>query len=121
MDNVDTYHGIGKSISARAGLMFELAAKLAEQEKRDAEMRECLLQKAPKELREWLTDGMILACIFRYGFWNGKIRIDDYCFKNTEDTRAKMKTLGKAWKDVVHIRLGTAEPGGIPAYLAAVM
>ena len=126
MIDTETYHGIGNSISFRADLTAEVARKLAEQDKRDAEMQERLLQKAPEELREWLSEDGVLATLFRHGKYNLTIDFgDQYGFKNVEDTRVKMKSLRKAWKDVIFIRLGTPdgtpEPYRIPVYLAAVM
>jgi len=122
----ETYHGIGNSISFRADLMAELAAKVAAQDRRDAEMRERLFQKAPEELRKWLDEDGVLTTLFRHGKYNLNIDFgDEYGFKDVEDTRVKMKALRKAWKDVVLIRLGTPdgtpEPYRIPVYLAAVM
>jgi hypothetical protein len=113
---------LGRSISFRASLVAELATKLAEQDKLDKEMRELMLQKAPEELRKWLDEDMVLTNLFRYGRCDAKIRFgDEYGFKNLEDTKAKMKILGNAWKDVVRIRLGTPEQYRVEVYLAAVM
>lgn len=126
MIDIETYHGIGNSIGFRAGLLAEFAVKLAQQDARDTEMRERLLQKAPEELREWLNEDMVLTTLFHYGSCDTKIKFgDEYGFKDVEDTKAKMRVLNKAWKDVVHIRLGTPDgtpkPYRIPVYLAAVM
>lgn len=106
--------------------MAELAVKLADQDKRDAEMRQRLLQKAPEELREWLNEDMVLTSLFCYGKCDTKIRFgDEYGFKDLNDTKRKMLVLRSVWKNVVRIRLGVPdgmpEPYRIPVSLAVEM
>ncbi len=123
MIDLDTYRKIGDSISTRAALLSEVARKLAEQEARDVKLYALLLEKAPKELREWIDEEMILTTIFKYGKYDTNIRFrGHYNFKGEDDARQKMKTLGRAWKDVVLIKLDRqAEPGRIGVQFTAVM
>ncbi len=123
MIDLDTYRKIGDSISTRAALLSEITQKLAEQEKRDAKLYALLLEKAPKELREWVDEEMVLTILLKYGKCSTDIKFrNQYNFKNEDDARQKMKTLGRAWKDVVLIKLDRqAEPGRIGVQFTAVM
>jgi hypothetical protein len=124
--DISIFRSIGNSISFRVALMAEIAVKLAEQDRRDAEMRQRLLLTAPEELRKWLEENMVLTYLFQHGRCHTKINFgDEYGFKDVDDTKAKIKVLSKVWKDVVRIRLGepdgTPEPYRIEVQLSAVM
>lgn len=123
MTDFDTYRKIGDSISTRAALLSDIAHKLAEQETRDAKLYTLLLEKAPKELRKWIDEEMVLTILFKHGKYDTNIRFrDQYGFKGEDDARQKMKALGRTWKDVVLIKLDRqAEPGRIGVRFAAVM
>ncbi len=120
------YRGIGNSISYRAGLMNELAMKMAEQDIRDKELRGELLKLAPAFLHKWLSEDLVLTSLFKFGRYDTKIVFGDmYNFKNVADTRQKIKMLAEAWDGVVLIQLGipdgTPKPHRIPICLSAIM
>jgi len=117
-----THRGIGLSISNRASLMSELAKKIAEQDRADTVLQERLLEKAPEELREWLSEDAVLTNLFKYGRCGTKLNFNkDYGFGDFADVEAKMRALRKAWKDVVQLRIDKPEPHRVEIHLSALM
>ncbi|MCB9818966.1 hypothetical protein H6788_02180 [Candidatus Nomurabacteria bacterium] len=123
MIDIDTYHGIGYSISNRASLVSELSKKLAEQDEQDLRLKELMLKKAPEELREWLNEDGIMRALFIWGRCDTKISYDDeYGFSNLDDVKAKLGVLRKAWRDIVYIKLDKSpEPHRVKVWFSAVL
>ncbi len=122
MFDIETHCCIGHSISHRASLVAELAAKIAEQDTRDAKARKKLLEKAPKSLRNWLENDAVLSTLFKYGAYSTKINFrDKYGFKNTDDAKKKLRALMKAWGKVITIRFAKPENDRVQVFLSAVI
>jgi len=122
MSDHTTWRSIGDSISKRASLMAELAEKLAEESRLDAELREDLLRKAPENVRYWLTESAVLTRLFQYGFCNTKVRFDgDYGFKSSADAITKMNALRNAWMHDVRVRTARDGPARLEVRLFAIM
>lgn len=117
-----TYHGIGNSISHRAGLLAEFERNREAQKQLDEVLGFTLLEKAPTSLREWLNEDMILTNLFRWGRCDTKIYFEGpYGFKGIADVRKKMQELRDAWKDVVLIKMMTSEDHRVEVVITAIL
>lgn len=121
MDKVNTYRAIGSSLSHRASLASEFAQKLAEQDIRDESLRKHLLELAPARLRKWIEEDCVLSLLFKYGKLDTNIVFGEYGFKDNGDVKAKLKELGKAWRNVVRFEIGQPEPHRVQAWIQALM
>jgi hypothetical protein len=116
------YHGLGNSISHRAGILAELGQKLAQQNQLDALLRASMLEVAPKELYGWLTEDGVMSSLFQFGKCHTKIRVGNgYGFTSMLDAKRKMERLAEAWKETVLINVGHAEGGIVEVSLTAIM
>ncbi len=122
MVDLNLYHCIGSSVSRRASLLARLTHELATLDARDVETRTKLEELVPEDLREWVDNEDLLYVLFEHGRCDFKIHFGEgQFFSSYEDVKATMRRLGKAWKNVVTIKLMEQESGRVRAYFTADM
>jgi hypothetical protein len=96
---------IGRLIAQRSNLVRELSDKLERLKQEEGLLAENLLAIAPESIQQWLTDDCIITNLFEYGQAQRKIVFNEKPFGDHNQVKDLIKTLNKAWKGLVVVKL----------------
>ncbi len=100
-----TSRSLGVSITQRCSVATAFARSMRELEQSDAQLESQLLAVSEPDVCNWIIGNGIMGSLFEYGRASLKIVFHEEPFGDLAQVKHAMAKLGKAWKDVVEIRL----------------
>ena len=88
------------AVKTRLILMKEIAERVQQCRETEERTTKQLLEAAPEDLRQFLTEDLVIRDLITFGHSSRKIRLfpdPDYGFKGMKDTKKKFVALRKAW------------------------